>query len=138
MSNQNLTIGKLANAAGVNVETVRFYQRRGLLAEPKKPTGGIRYYGDSEVSRIHFIKSAQRLGFTLEEVISLLRLEDGTHCLEAREIAWQKLATVKRKIADLKSIETALLELVRKCDISRGSECCPLIDSLQHSHDLMS
>jgi MerR family mercuric resistance operon transcriptional regulator len=136
MSNQNLTIGKLAKAAGVNVETIRFYQRRGLLPEPKKPLGGIRYYSDAEVFRIYFIKSAQRLGFTLEEVTMLLKLEDGANCIEAREIAEQKLAHVRKKIADLASIETALAELVSKCDSSRGNVCCPLINALQHSEIL--
>lgn len=133
MTNQGLTIGKLARQAGVNVETIRYYQRRGLLPEPRKPLGGVRHYSESDNSRIHFIKSAQRLGFTLEEVSLLLKLEDGTHCVEAREIADQKLANVREKLADLKCIEAALAELVSKCEISRGSICCPLIDSLQHS-----
>jgi MerR family mercuric resistance operon transcriptional regulator len=133
MSTQSLTIGKLAKAAGVNVETIRFYQRRGLLPEPKKPLGGIRYYTDAEIFRINFIKSAQRLGFTLEEVTLLLKLEDGANCNEARVIAEQKLVHVRKKIADLVSIEAALAELVGKCDSSRGNVCCPLIDALQHA-----
>ena len=131
MTNQVLTIGKLAKLAGVNVETIRFYQRRGHLHEPKKPLGGVRHYSESDVSRIHFIKSAQRLGFTLEEISLLLKLEDGTHCVEAKEIAEQKLVNVRSKLADLKSIEKVLSGLVKKCDISRGSVCCPLIDSIQ-------
>lgn len=138
MLNQALTIGRLASLAGVNVETIRYYQRRELLPEPKKPLGSVRHYSESDVSRIHFIKSAQRLGFTLEEVALLLKLEDGIHCAEAREIAEQKLVSVREKLADLKSIETTLAELVNKCDISGGSICCPLINWLQHSPDLMS
>ena len=134
MKNQVLTIGGLARLAGVNVETIRFYQRRGHLHEPKKPLGGVRHYTESDVSRIHFIKSAQRLGFTLEEISLLLKLEDGTHCVEAKEIAEQKLVNVRSKLADLKCIEKALSGLVKKCDISRGSVCCPLIDSIQHAH----
>ena len=137
MTNQVLTIGKLAKLAGVNVETIRFYQRRGHLHEPKKPLGGVRHYSESDVSRIHFIKSAQRLGFTLEEISLLLKLEDGTHCVEAKEIAEQKLVNVRSKLADLKSIEKVLSGLVKKCDISRGSVCCPLIDSIQHGHDFI-
>jgi MerR family mercuric resistance operon transcriptional regulator len=132
MINQALTIGRLAKFAGVNVETIRYYQRRGLLLEPKKPLGGVRHYSDSDVSRIHFIKSAQRLGFTLDEITVLLKLEDGTHCVEAREIAVQKLAMVRGKIAGLKNIESSLVDLVRQCDTSQGSVCCPLINSLQH------
>lgn len=134
MTNQIFTIGRLAQLAGVSVETIRFYQRRGYIHEPKKPLGGVRRYSESDVSRIHFIKSAQRLGFTLEEISQLLKLEDGTHCIEAQEIAKLKLTIVRSKIADLKNIEKALSGLVKKCDISRGSVCCPLIDSIQHEH----
>ncbi|MFX6250319.1 MerR family transcriptional regulator, partial [Acinetobacter baumannii] len=80
---ESLTIGAFAKAAGVNVETIRFYQRKGLLPEPDKPAGGIRRYGETDVVRVRFMKSAQRLGFSLEEIGELLRLEDGTHCEEA-------------------------------------------------------
>lgn len=69
--------------AGVNVETIRFYQRKGLLPEPDKPYGSIRRYGETDVTRVRFVKSAQRLGFSLDEIAELLRLEDGTHCEEA-------------------------------------------------------
>ena len=133
MINHGLTIGKLARSAAVNVETIRYYQRRGLMFEPRKAPGSVRYYSESDVLRIHFIKSAQRLGFTLEEVSLLLKLEDGTHCVEAREIAIQKLDNVRNKLADLKSIEEALSSLVKQCDISRGKVCCPIINSLQHA-----
>ena len=78
-SPETLTIGVLAEAAGVNVETIRFYQRKGLLPEPDRPVGGIRRYGAADVARVRFIKSAQRLGFSLDDVAQLLRLEDGTH-----------------------------------------------------------
>jgi len=132
MINQELTVGKLARLAGVGVETIRYYQQRGLLFEPKKQIGSVRRYSETDVSRIHFIKSAQRLGFTLEEISLLLKLEDGTHCVEAKDIAEQKLANVRNKLADLKSIEKVLSGLVKKCDINRGSVCCPLIDSIQH------
>jgi len=72
-----LTIGALAKAAGVNVETIRFYQRKRLLSEPERPLGGIRRYGSADVARVKFVKSAQRLGFSLDEVGQLLTLEDG-------------------------------------------------------------
>ncbi len=84
MTDRGLTIGTLARQAGVNVETIRYYQRRGLLVEPTKPPRGVRHYSGADVARIHFIKSAQRLGFALDEITLLLRLEDGTHCVEAR------------------------------------------------------
>jgi MerR family mercuric resistance operon transcriptional regulator len=88
---ENLTIGVFAKAAGVNVETIRFYQRKGLLLEPDKPYGSIRRYGEADVTRVRFVKSAQRLGFSLDEIAELLRLEDGTHCEEASSLAEHKL-----------------------------------------------
>lgn len=79
----SMTIGGLARAANVNVETIRYYQRRGLLSEPKRPPGGIRRYGFADIDRLTFVKTAQHLGFSLDEISDLLRLEDGTHCEEA-------------------------------------------------------
>ena len=128
---QTFTISKLAQAAGVNVETIRFYQRRGLLAEPAKPLVGIRRYGEAEVARMRFIKSAQRIGFTLDEIAQLLQLDDGTHCSEARAIAEHKLADVRQRLADLQRMETALAQLVDRCAASRGTVSCPLIEALQ-------
>ena len=102
------TIGALAQAAGVNLETIRFYQRRGLLIEPERPQGGVRRYGEPELARVRFIKSAQRLGFSLDEVTELLKLEDGSHCGQAREQGEKKLADVRARLADLQRIEQAL------------------------------
>ena len=126
-----LTISKLAREAGVNVETIRFYQRRGLLAEPIKPLGGIRHYEQVDVARVLFIKAAQRIGFTLDEIAQLLNLDDGMHCSEARAIAEHKLEMVREKLADLQRIETALAQLVGRCEASRGKVNCPLIEALQ-------
>jgi Hg(II)-responsive transcriptional regulator len=128
---RNLTIGALASAAGVTVEAVRFYQRKGLLPEPGKPYGGIRRYGPADLARLRFIKSAQRIGFTLVEIAQLLLLDDGTHCAEAREIAEQKLGEVRHRMTDLQRMESALAELVHRCATSRGRLRCPLIDSLR-------
>lgn len=128
---ENLTIGEFAKTAGVNVETIRFYQRRGLLHEPDKPLGGIRRYGKSDAARVRFIKTAQRLGFSLDEVALLLRLEDGTHCDEARAIAEQKLLDVRARLADLQRIEAVLSLLVRQCQAQSGNVSCPIIASLQ-------
>jgi MerR family transcriptional regulator, mercuric resistance operon regulatory protein len=125
-----LTIGAFAVAADVNVETIRFYQRKGLLPEPKKPAGGIRRYGDADVSRLRFVKSAQRLGFSLDEVAELLTLEDGTHCEEASALAAHKLNDVREKLADLKRIEAALAELVMACHSRSGTVSCPLVTLL--------
>ena len=128
---EHLTIGAFAKAAGVNLETIRFYQRKGLLPEPAKPYGSIRRYGQADVTRVRFVKSAQRLGFSLDEIAELLRLEDGTHCKEASHLAEHKLRDVRGKLADLTRMETTLSELVRACHARKGSISCPLIASLQ-------
>tara|TARA_R110001599_G_scaffold127410_2_gene300791 strand:- start:680 stop:1069 length:390 start_codon:yes stop_codon:yes gene_type:complete len=126
-----LTIGTLATAAGVTVETIRFYQRRRLLSEPARAGRGVRHYGQDDVARVGFIKSAQRLGFSLAEVADLLQLEDGTHCDEARVLAEAKLAQVQTKLAEMRRIESALADLVRNCASAPGDVRCPLIGSLQ-------
>jgi len=127
----NLTIGAFAQAAGVNVETIRFYQRKGLLPEPDRPVGSIRRYGATDVTRVRFVKSAQRLGFSLDEIAELLRLEDGTHCDEASHLAEHKLRDVREKLADLARMEAALSKLVCACHAMKGNVSCPLIASLQ-------
>lgn len=127
----SLTIGSLAEAALVNLETIRFYQRKGLMPEPKRAQGSIRRYAESDLARLRFIKSAQRLGFSLDEIAELLRLEDGTHCREARNLAELKLLSVRGKLADLQRIESVLNQLVGRCVSARGEVACPLIASLQ-------
>ena len=129
----SLTIGTLAEAAAVNLETVRFYQRKGLMPEPVRAPGSIRRYGQADLARVRFIKSAQRLGFSLDEVAQLLLLEDGTHCTEARSLAEQKLVNVREKLADLQRIESVLGLLVKRCGSARGAVACPLIASLQQT-----
>lgn len=118
---QSLTIGAVARAANVNVETIRFYQRKGLLPEPDKPYGGIRRYGPADVARVRFVKSAQRLGFTLDEVADLLRLEDGTHCHDASSLAEHKLSDIRARLADLARMESVLSQLVCACHASKGT-----------------
>lgn len=127
----NLSIGAFAEAAGVNVETIRFYQRRGLLPAPQRPRGRIRRYGKVDVARVRFVKSAQRLGFSLDEVAGLLMLDDGTHCDDARRLGEQKLADVRAKLIDLQRMESALVALVKACGASGGTTSCPLIAALQ-------
>jgi len=124
------TIGDRATAANVSVETIRFYQRKGLLPEPPRAYGQIRRYGSSDVARVKFVKYAQRLGFSLEEVAALIQLDDGTHCDEARVMAEQKLADVRSKLRDLRRIESVLKTLVADCCSSRGTVTCPLISAL--------
>ena len=126
-----LTIGALAKAAEVNVETIRFYQRKGLLTEPERPLGSIRRYGSTDVARVRFVKAAQRLGFSLDEIAQLLTLEDGTRCEQARALGQSKLADVRARLSDLQRIEAALAELLRRCESTPEQVCCPLIDALQ-------
>lgn len=130
---QNLTIARFAKASGVHIETVRFYQRRGLLRPPDKPLGGIRRYRAADVARIRFVKSAQRLGFSLDEIAQLLQLDDGVHCSDASAIAERRLRDVQAKLADLERMEAALSELVRRCKVGKGRLRCPLISTLQAS-----
>ena len=130
---RTLTIGQVARESGVGVETIRFYQRKGLMPEPEKPYGSIRRYGAAELARVRFIKSAQRLGFSLEEVGELLKLEDGARCSEARQLAEQKLVDVRQKLSDLQRIESVLAGLVARCSAVRGRVSCPLIASLQEA-----
>jgi MerR family mercuric resistance operon transcriptional regulator len=130
MIQKNFTIGALAKQAGVNVETIRFYQRRGLLAEPVKPLKGIRHYAEQDVQRVRFIKEGQKLGFSLDEVAELLSLEEGRHCREAREIALKKLVLIRERIEGLRTMETALSNLVASCASNTDSVSCPLIYSL--------
>ncbi len=131
MQEKPLTIGQLAKACRVNVETIRFYQHRGLLPKPVRPYGSIRRYSRAEVARLKFIKAAQRLGFSLEEIGQLLKLQDGTHCQEARELAQRKLEDVRARLSDLRRIERALADLIQRCGKAEGEVRCPLIAVLE-------
>ena len=125
-----LRIGKLAAGAGVSIETIRYYQRRGLLQEPPKPLGGHRRYPFDTVKRVHFIKRAQGLGFTLSEIGALLRLDETSACSEARALAARKLLLIDHKMADLDAMRRVLARLVGQCDSSDGGAACPIIDAL--------
>lgn len=125
------TIGSLAKAADIHVETIRYYQRRGLIAEPLKPAGGIRRYDEAHARRLRFIKHAQALGFSLDEVADLLALEDGRHCREAARIGANKLEMVRERLAQLRRVEKALAALVAQCRCNTGRVRCPLIASLE-------
>ncbi len=129
MTNE-LTIGRLADEAGVNVETIRYYQRRGLMTEPDKPTSGHRRYGLAAIKRVRFIKRAQVLGFTLDEVGSMLELDDARACAETRELATHKLQVIDAKLADLKAMRKALMNLLRQCDTGAARGNCPIIHAL--------
>jgi MerR family mercuric resistance operon transcriptional regulator len=127
---QGMTIGALAQAAGVSVETVRFYQRVGLLRAPERPPRGVRRYLAADVDRLRFIRRAQELGFALAEIRQLLALETGQSCGVARTLASQKLGQVESKLADLTRMRNALKSLVARCDARRGTVACPIIATL--------
>jgi MerR family transcriptional regulator, mercuric resistance operon regulatory protein len=128
--NAELTIGRLAEAAGVNVETIRYYQRRGLMAEPDKPLSGQRRYDRDAAKRVRFIKRAQVLGFTLEEIGGLLELDEARACAETRELAAHKLEVIKDKLVALEAMRKALTGLLRQCDRGAMKGNCPIIHAL--------
>ena len=129
MSTSDLTIGRLASAAGVGVETVRYYQRRGLLPVPTRP-GGVRRYGEADLNRLRFIRHAQQLGFSLEEAAGLLALDEMRDREAARNLARGKLEEIERKIRHLETMATALRSLVDCCVRAPGADPCPILHTL--------
>lgn len=128
-----LSIGGVAKAAGVNVETVRYYERRGLLQQPKKGLQSIRRYPADTVTRIRFIKHAQDLGFTLEEIKALMTLRASAQipCTEVKRRAEQKLATVHQKIEHLQALERVLHDMIQACEQEPRPELeCPILATL--------
>jgi MerR family transcriptional regulator, mercuric resistance operon regulatory protein len=130
MQGQPLKIGNLASAADVGVETIRYYQRRRLLAQPARPARGQRVYPPSYVERLRFIKRAQALGFSLDEIAALLSLDSGTGHARAHALAARRLAEIEEKIADLAAMRDALADLIRRCEHTRGRVTCPIIATL--------
>ena len=128
MDAERLTIGRLAAAAGVNVETVRYYQRRGLLVEPAKPPRGTRTYAPEDVARLRFIRRAQPLGFSLDEIAELLDLRGQTGCRQTQELTESKLADVRGRIAELQEMESELERLVARCGDAAQAEGCPALE----------
>ena len=124
-----LTIGAVARRAGVGVETIRFYQHKGLLTEPPKPDAGFRQYPPDTIDRLRFIQRAKELGFTLAEIGALLQLS-ASECTTTRALTQQKLDAVRTKIADLRAIEAALDKLVATCKSSQPTNSCPIITAL--------
>ncbi len=125
-----LSIGQIAQAANVNIETIRYYQRRGLLAEPCKPLGGHRRYSDQDVNKLRFIKRAQLLGFTLDEIGNLLGLDGANSCRDTYDLARHKLELVEAKITDLIAMQDALQDLARQCGNGNHGGGCPIINAL--------
>jgi MerR family mercuric resistance operon transcriptional regulator len=120
------TIGRLAQAAGVNVETVRYYQRRRLLPVPARRVRGFRYYGGETLERLRFVRRAQAVGLSLEEIRQLLGLDRRRACGTTRALAAQRLAVIEAKLRDLTILRDALTALVQECD-ERGGSSCPIL-----------
>jgi MerR family mercuric resistance operon transcriptional regulator len=117
------TIGGLAKAAAVGVETVRYYQRRGLLAEPARPPGEVRRYGEHDVKRLKFIRAAQAAGFTLNEIKELLDLDASDDRARARELARARVAAIDARMSELREARDALDALATACANKRGGAC---------------
>ena len=123
------TIGQLARSAGVGVETVRYYQRRALLPVPQVASG-FRFYPKVLVERIRFIKRAQELGFTLDEIATLLQLEDADDRIAIRKVAADRLQQVEGKLADLQKMQRMLSGLIHECESTGKTQACPIIHAL--------
>lgn len=130
MSTEKFTIGRLAEAAGVNKETIRYYQRRNLLATPQKPSGGVRIYNRDTLRRLLFIKRAQTLGFTLEEIGNLIKLDE-QDCDDVRAQASARRAEIREKIDTLQQMYNTLTDLIESCE--EATDHCPIIETLSRS-----
>lgn len=128
-----LTIGEVARQAGVGVETVRFYERQGLLEEPERRASGYRQYDQGAVAVLRFIRRAKELGFTLKEIKGLLalRLDASATRTEVREQAKAKVADIEAKIADLQRMRDVLTKLIKKCHRDGATSGCPILEALQ-------
>jgi MerR family mercuric resistance operon transcriptional regulator len=124
------TIARLAAAASVNVETVRYYQRRNLMPEPTRSNGGYRQYTEADAERLRFIKRAQAMGFTLAEVATLLQLRTQRSCRATRDLAETKLRIVDTRLRELRDLRKELARLVAGCDANVEGDGCPVIDRL--------
>jgi MerR family transcriptional regulator, copper efflux regulator len=132
-----LTIGDVARRAGVGVETVRFYERQGLLEEPERRASGYRQYDEEAVAALRFIRRAKELGFTLKEIKGLLalRLDASATRTEVRQQARAKVADIEARIADLQRMRDALQGLIKQCHGDGSTAGCPILAALQDSDD---
>ena len=127
-----LTIGQVANQAGIGIETVRFYEREGLLAKPARTASGYRQFDEEVIARLLFIQRAKELGFTLNEIKELLslRVDPDTSCEDVRTRAEVKIADIENKIASLTRMKKALVRLSQECCEKGGGAECPILDAL--------
>lgn len=127
---QSYTIARLAQAAGVHIETIRFYQRRGLVPKPPRPAGSVRRYTEADAERLRFIKRAQAMGFTLAEISNLLKLRTRRSCQATRELAATKMHIVDQRIEELKHLHDELARWIADCDANVDGAACPAIERL--------
>ena len=127
-----LSIGQVARRAGVGVETVRYYEREGLLEEPPRRASGYRQYSEEVVKRLHFIKRAQRLGFSLKEIneLLLLRVDAQNACEEVKQRTEAKIAEVERKLIELQRMRQALIQVASLCEGQGPNSRCPVLEAL--------
>ena len=132
-----MRIGRLAERGGVRIPTIRYYERRGLLSRPRRSSSGYRIYDSEAVKRLNFIKKAQQLGFSLNEIEELLslRMRPGTTCADIREKARCKIVTVDRKIAELARIRGALAKLAAACRGKGPTSDCVILKALDTDRD---
>ena len=128
-----LTIGKLAKKAEVNIETIRYYERRGLISRPPRPRSGYRQYPDETFKRIDFIKRAKELGFSLKEIGELLslRLDPATSCSDIKSRTEKKLEHIVEKIKTLEKMKSTLMEVSRACSGGGPVSECPILEALE-------
>ena len=131
------TIGKLAQLTEVTIETIRHYQRIGLLVEPEKPDSGYRCYSANEITIIRFIKRAQKAGFTLKEIATLISL-DGAHCANVQQFTEHKCQQIDQQIKDLKALRQVLDSLVNSCQQTASSERCAILDAFSDETSIKS
>ena len=131
----DLSIGKLAQLAGVGIDTVRYYERNGLLAPSMRLASGYRRYGELELARLRFIRRAQKLGFTLKEINSLLNLSARRNVAQVKRAAQTKLADVEARIADLQRVREGLALLVEACPGHGQSSECPILRALSNEDE---
>jgi len=133
-----LTIGQVARNAGIGIETIRFYEREGLLEVPPRRSSGYRQYPEHVVQRIHFIKRAQQLGFSLKEISELLalRVDGHTSCEEVRQRAETKIGEVERKLVELQRMRQALLHVSALCTGEGPASACPMLEALDQQEML--
>jgi MerR family copper efflux transcriptional regulator len=127
-----LTIGDVAKQAGVRIETLRYYEREGLIASPPRSVSNYRLYPEDTVRRVQFIKRAQDMGFSLKEVKELLslRIDPTTSCADVRSRALEKITTIKEKLRALKAMKQSLMQLVEECSGQGEITDCPILASL--------